>query len=314
MYHALMMSLLVLLSGCAYKQGLAEVRYGVAESLDIIHPKRDKARWYIRVQTDTFGERFFFLDTGYGNTTCDDDFIAELSLKTKGTSIIYGESGKTKATKAILPPFTLGGHQIDKVVCTVRDLNGTSSIRDPKEFAIAGVLGMDTLRQFRTHIHPDSAKLLLLNPDQQPSLKKKGVKLGREYGFGLRSTIRVQINEKVRRLILDTGASITLTNGRTLGLSEEMQLTSSAIHGSGNGRTQTTVQRFRIEELGIVGHPHGEGTLYDRRRGPFIPGLLGLNVLGDYRQEYDWQKNWALFERIDGPNIPLYQVNLVPTK
>lgn len=308
MYRAITLVFALLwVHGCTYHQGLADVSYGTAESIQIVHPRRDRARWYIRWTSEALGERFFFLDTGYGNTTCDDNFIAELNLQTRGKSIIYGESGKTQATKAILPAFTLGGHQIERVVCTVRDLNTTSSIKDNRSFKISGVLGMDVLRQFRTLIHPDTAQLWLYPPDSGAPIKN-GIKLGREYRFGLRPTIRTQINQKVRRLILDTGASITLANGKGLALSETERLTASVLQGSGTGKKKRAVQRYKIEHLGIKGLSPSSGVLYDRRRGPFVLGLLGLNVLGNYRQEYDWQTNRALFTPIDGAKIPLFEV------
>ena len=307
MYRTLIvLGALVCLQACAYRQGLAEVSYGTPEVVSIVHPKRDRARWYIRWTSDAFGERFFFLDTGYGNTTCDDDFIAELQLQTRGKVLIFGESGKTRATKAILPPFTLGGHQIDRVVCTVRDLNTTSSIKDNRSFPISGVLGMDVLRRFRTLFHPDTAQMWLYHPESGAPIRD-GIKLGREYGFGLRATIRTQINEKTRALILDTGASITLANGKGLNLSDAKQLTASVLQGSGTGKKKRAIQRYQIDQLGIAGLEPSSGILYDRRRGPFVFGLLGLNVLNLYRQEYDWQTNRARFTPIDKAKIPLFE-------
>jgi len=295
-----------LLQACAYRQGLAEVSYGTPEVVDIVHPRRDRSRWYIHWTSETLGERFFFLDTGYGNTTCDDDFIAELNVQTRGKIIIFGESGKTRATKAILPAFTLGGHQIERVVCTVRDLNSTSSIKDNRSFKISGVLGMDVLRNFRTRFHPDTAQMWLDHPDSGAPIKG-GIKLGREYGFGLRATIRTHINERVRTLILDTGASITLANGNGLRLSETEKLTASVLQGSGTGKKKRSIQRYKIKQLGIHGLSLSSGILYDRRRGPFVLGLLGLNVLENYRHEYDWRTNRAIFTPIDRANIPLFE-------
>ena len=305
MYRAIALLFLLLFTGCAYKQGLAKVVYQDTVPIELFHIKRDKVRWYIRVPTQTFGDRIFFLDTGYGNTTCDDDFIAELGLETRGRIKIYGESGHTIATKAILPPFTLGGHQIERLVCTVRDLNTTSSIRDPKGFAIAGVLGMDALRVFRTHFKPQEARVILTNPNSAPKIEH-GLKLRREWGFGLRPTIRTQINNKKRWLILDTGASITLANGRTLDLDEDQRLSSAVVTGSGSGQKVRSVQRYEVKQLGLVGLEPKPGILYDRRRGPFLLGLLGLNVLGEYDQEYDWTTGRARFTPIDATPLPIY--------
>jgi hypothetical protein len=309
MYHAIALFVALLCSGCVYKQGPASVTYGLSKPVDLVRIKRDKTRWYLSVPTETFGERLFFLDTGYANTTCDDDFIKALGLETHGRVVIYGESGKTIATKAILPPFELGGHRIEKVVCTVRDLNTTSSIRDPKDFSIAGVLGMDVLRRFRAHFKPQEAHVRLLNPRELPALEA-GSRLRREYGFGLRATVQVQLNDHRRWLIIDTGASITLANARGLHLSSEAILSTATLTGSGTGRAPKSIQRLHLNKLGFVGHENGEGELYDRRRGPFFPGLLGLNVLGQYDQLYDWQHRRALFSPVEAKPLPIYTPSL----
>jgi len=309
MYRTLILITCLTCSACAYKQGQAKVSYGTPEPIQLVQTPKDKSRWYVVLKTEDLGERVFFLDTGYGNTTCDDDFVAELGLETHGKSVIYGESGKTKATKAIIPPFTLGGHRVEKVVCTVRDLNTTSSIRDPQTFAVAGVLGMDALRPFRTLFQPHKKQIQLLNPEDQPDLID-GFKLRREYRFGLRATIQVQINDRKRWLIIDTGASITLANGRTLDLAPEYQLSSGTVSGSGNGRKPKSLSRYRVQELGIAGLPRGEGILYDRRRGPFFLGLLGLNVLRHYEHLYDWKAGRALFVPVEPVKLPIHKPSL----
>lgn len=312
MYRSIILLTGLLLNGCAYKQGLADVSYGELEPIPMVRLPKDRDRWYIVAETETWGQRVFFLDTGYGRTTCDDDWVKELGLETRGKKTIHGESGKTAATKTILPPFSFGGHTIERLVCTVRDLNTTSSIEDQAGIPIAGVIGMDVLRRFRTVIKPQEAQLLLSNPANHEKITD-GIKLKREWGLGIRPTIRAQINNKTRWMILDTGASITLANGKCLNLPESSKLSSGAIKGSGKKKKRSKkLDRYRIQELGIAGIPKGEGILYDRRRGPFYMGLLGLNILGDYAHEYDWKHGRARFTPIEKSALPIFRPGSLP--
>lgn len=300
---------LLLCSACAWHRGPATVEYGATQPIPIVHPSRDVKRWYVVVQTESFGKQVFFLDTGYAITTCDDSFVQQHNIATrKLLRKVRGISGKAKATKAIVPSFQLGGHTIEKVVCTVRDLHSTSSIKDPREFPVAGVLGMDILRQFRVRIDPVEATLTLRNPDESERLQPN-IRLRREYGFGLRATTQLQVGGFPSWLIVDTGASITLLNGKKRRLRNQEKLSSTKIKGSGTSKKKPSkpVQRYRIPNLGIVGLPATDGIIYHRTGKPFTPGLLGLNILADWIQEYDWDHKEAQFTPTpEGPKIPRY--------
>ena len=145
--------LLIGLSACAPVHRW-QVDYGEPTALPIVHPNNDRDRWYVVADLGEPGEHLFFFDTGYGTTTCDDDFVASLGLEPRGRVRVRGEAGTVDAGRVKLPPITLGGHQLNNVWCLVRDLNSTSSIRDPGEVPVAGVLGADVLSPFVAEIDP----------------------------------------------------------------------------------------------------------------------------------------------------------------
>jgi hypothetical protein len=302
---------IALLAGCAHALGPPDVAYGPAGTLPIVHPSNDVDRWYVPVETGAFGERLWFLDTGYSYTTCDDDFVAELGLELHGHVIVHGEAGDIDAQKARLPPFELGGHRVEGLVCLVRDLDSTSSIDDPQEVAVAGVIGSDVLREFRVRIDPAAAELVLLDPKELPPLRKDDpdvVPLHREYKVGLRVLAPVEIEGKPVRPVLDTGASGTHVDGARLGLEATHHQQNVAIRASGaNGEVVRDLAFYRVSEVTLAGHAVGPVVLTDRPRPPWVPGLLGLDVLSRFEHEYDFRKGLARFTPIRAvASIPSY--------
>src|SRR5690606_40302547 len=99
-------------------------------------------------------------------TTCDDELARDLAAVPRGRVRLQGEIGRIDARLADLPPLELGGHRLERVRCVVRDLHTTSSIRDPAEVRVAGVLGADLLRRFRVIVDPERATLTLLDPGE----------------------------------------------------------------------------------------------------------------------------------------------------
>ena len=380
---------LVVLAGCAYKLGPPQVAYGDPEPLVLVQPSTDTRRWYVPVESETLGPQIFFVDTGYGYTACDDDLVEGLGLMTKGRIRVRGELGVLKATKTRLPDLVLGGHTLSGITCQVRDLGETSSIRDPREVPVAGVLGMDVFRQFRMIIAPETGTIRLLDPKAVAPLDRKDprvVRLRREW-FGQRTRVPLTLQLKTTWPLLDTGSTTTWIDGERLGLEVSRRQEGVTFRGTGrtkrcqdcdttdrsgpghrltvpdwaNGmpigtylsrrypdlsRTEITsaLQNKRVQDdagqaltprtrlvasqtlvLNLPGIgptssapadirtmyyydlPHveigseatGSITLTDRQRGPYRPGLLGLNVLAQYHQELDPRQRRALYRRIE---------------
>jgi hypothetical protein len=377
------------LAGCGYKLGPPSVTYGEPEPLRLVQPSTDTRRWYVPVTSQTLGPQVFFVDTGYGYSACDDDLIEGLGLETKGTVRVRGELGVLKAGKARLPDLQLGGHTLSGITCQVRDLGQTSSIRDPREVPVAGVIGMDVLRQFRTTIAPEDGEIHLRDSRQVAGLDdddKTVVRLRRER-FGQRAKAPLLVQDQIAWLLLDTGSTTTWVDGQRLGL--EISRFQEGVAFRGTGQTQSCegceapdlsgpgyqisipdwadglsaraflVRRFpelstaqlqlgfredrvrnrsgvplkKTSELtapgtltlylaGIgptnkapaeirtlyyydlpfvaLGHDRTPNTtLVDRKRGPFQPGLLGLNILALYHQELDFKRKRAQFKRVE---------------
>jgi len=379
--------------GCGYKLGPPDVAYGDPEPLILLHPSSDGRRWYIPVESDTLGPQIFFVDTGYGSTACDDDLVEGLGLETRGTVRVRGELGVLKATKTRLPDLRLGGHTLSKITCQVRDLGETSSIRDPREVPVAGVLGMDVFRQFRMIIEPETARIHLLDPSKAERLDREDpsvVRLRREW-FGQRTRVPLTLQRKTAWPLLDTGSTTTWIDGQRLGLEISRRQEGVAFRGTGrtqrcdncdmpdlsgpghriqvpdwaDGLTATaylsrrypdlarseiaqglrdgrvrneagetldardrltaaetlalylagldnegsgpadirTMYYYDLPHVAIGEETTGSITLTDRQRGPLRPGLLGLNVLNQYHQVYDFPRRSARFTRVEP--IPL---------
>lgn len=283
----------LLLCGCGYRLGRIDVTYGEATPLALVQPSTDTRRWYVPVHSDTLGPHLFFVDTGYDYTTCDDDLIRGLGLKTRGRVHIRGELGKVDATKARLPPLALGGHQIGEIVCHVRDLDSTSSIGDPDEVPIAGVIGMDVLSQFRTAFDPRAGVLTLQDPAAVPRLLRgdAGVAPLRSPLVGKRVRMALEVDGQRLWPILDTGATNTYIDGARIGLEPTYQLDGVTLRGTGNnGSTIRSVSYFEIDDIAVGGIQTAPVTLMDRDRRWWQPGLLGLDLLARFHQDYDFHR------------------------
>ncbi|HHO53024.1 MAG TPA: hypothetical protein ENK18_19635 [Deltaproteobacteria bacterium] len=298
------------LQGCGYRLGRIEVSYGDATPLALVQPSTDTRRWYVPVYSDTLGPHLFFVDTGYDYTTCDDDLIAGLGLETRGRVHIRGELGKVRATKARLPPLELGGHRIGEIVCHVRDLNSTSSIGDPDEVPIAGVIGMDVLSQFRAAFDPRAGILTLQDPATVPRLARGdlGVAPLRSPLVGRRVRMALEIDGQRLWPILDTGATNTYIDGARIGLEPSYKLDGVTLRGTGNnGSTIRSVSYFEIENVTVGGLRTAPITLMDRDRRWWQPGLLGLDLLARFHQDYDFHRGRVRLTPTHPQPLPQWQ-------
>lgn len=307
----MIVALVVALLGCGHRLGHPAVHYAAAEPVPMVHTSNDTSRWYVAPDHGALGERVWFFDTGYSYTTCDDDFVAELGLEPRGHVTVHGEAGEIPARKVRLPPMELGGHPIRRLVCVVRDLGSTSSIEDPPEVDVAGVLGADVLRRFDVEIDPANARLVLHDPRRRPPLRRDApgvVPLGREYGFGLRFTVPVDVGDQRIWPVVDTGASGTHVDGARLGLEPTIVHEQVAVRASGEqGQVVQDLILYQVPEVRIDEHVLGPVLLTDRPRPPWVPGLLGLNVLGTFRQEYDFDRGLVRLTRVDMARIPSWR-------
>lgn len=277
---------LIWLFACATIQ----VDHGTPSPVDLDVPERD-GRYFLPVEIDGV-ERWFFLDSGYTHTTCDDDLARELSLEKRGTVTVYGMMGSLRAWTGDLPPVSLGGHTVSGIRCTVRDLPTTSSLADlPGGRHLAGVLGMDVLSNFVWTFDPQ-ARTLELHP--------RGTVCGAGTTVRLRGTprlprLRLSLDDGPYGLfLLDTGATRTLAHTRTTReLSGEEQ--EVAVRGTGSGEAERrTTTRYAVSHVRTPeGLDLGGTTVSTLPHGSV--GLAGLDLLGEQASCWDAEtRSWTL--------------------
>lgn len=285
------------LAGCAPRLGPPRVTYGASRPLPLVQPSTDARRWYLPMDTTALGPVVWFVDTGYTFSTCDDDLSDALGLVPRGRVRIRGELGRVRASKARLPPMELGGHRIRNLVCQVRDLDSTSSLDDPDEVPIAGVLGMDVLRRFRMVVDLGKGELSLLDPGEVRRLPRRGedISVLRRSGLrGMRMRVPLRVGEEVAWLILDTGATNTYVDGARIGLEPSYAMENVTVRGTGMGGSEIRrLWSYELDGVGIGNVRTGAATVFDRDRRWWEPGLLGLDLLGRFHQEYDFAHHRA---------------------
>lgn len=295
--------MILLLAACAHTLGVPAVTYGEPEPLPLVHTSID-ARWYVPMQID--GEPWvWFFDTGYSHTTCDDDLIAALGIEERGRTRVRGEIGRMSTGKARLPTFTLAGHEVDGLVCQVRDLNRTSSIRDPEEVRVAGVLGMEVLRPFQVTLDPEQGRVELVDPRQVeriPADAPGAVRMRRELWVGTRVKVPTTIDGHTLWPILDSGASSSHLALADLGLVPSEVREGVVVRGSGgSGSDIRTMEYYELETVSLAGAFSGPVRVAGRQHGQ---GLLGLDVLRRYRTTLDFRSGRIRFEPVKPAVLP----------
>lgn len=296
-----------LLAACAPRLGHPEVSYGEPRALPIVQPSTDARRWYVAMDTEELGPVLWFVDTGYTYSTCDDGLVDGLELATAGRVRVRGEVGSVHATKARLPAFELGGHRVEGLACQVRDLHTTSSLLDPPEVPIAGVIGMDVLRRFRVVFAPEAGRIELLDPANADALPRRAPHVSRlrRPGLGNRARMALAIGEAgVAWPIVDTGAASTYVDGERLGLEPRSVADSVVVRATGTG--QQLRATYAVDDLHVGGRPAGATTLVDRDRRTWEAGLLGLDLLSRFHQEYDFARRRALLQPVEPAPVPKF--------
>ncbi|NCG21079.1 MAG: hypothetical protein GWP91_18875 [Rhodobacterales bacterium] len=283
----------VLLGGCAHSLGTPRVSYsndiGI---LPLVQPSTDARRWYVPLDED----HLLFVDSGYSSTTCDDTWVEALNLTAFGRRKTRGEVGDVIVQKAVLPPFELAGHTIEDLVCVVRDIGETSSIKDPTEVPVAAVLGADVLRAFFVVLDPEAGQITLQNPENSSINDENSLPIRREHKTWTRFRVPIEIEGKRTWPLVDTGASNTYVDGDALKLEATYTDENVQVRATGPGGVITTHRTyFEVEQLDVGPLSAGPLTLTDRNRGLWAPGLLGLDVLDQFRVELDFQSNRARF-------------------
>jgi hypothetical protein len=258
------------------------VTYGETTSLPLVHTSTDHRRIY--VAADVEGDHVWFLDTGNPFTTCDSGLIEHLKLKTHGKKAYAGIMGRGVASLADLPPLHLGTHQVDGVRCMVRDLTTTSSIIEPEEVPVAGILGLDVLSHFRFKIDLASGTLTLRTPSAEDLALPTPIRWS---PLTQRMRVETQIGTASLHMIVDTGATDSILDGDSLGLEPSQTSIGLWIRGSGRGGSNSNSLRQYREEVVLDGLELGIVEFTDIPQGPSLLGLDVLSLVGS-----DWSPRY----------------------
>ncbi|MCB9688931.1 MAG: retropepsin-like domain-containing protein [Alphaproteobacteria bacterium] len=256
-----------------------ELTYGPPAALPLVQPESDRKRWYVPGRVGD-REGLWFVDTGYTNTTCDDDLPLALGLEVVPRGSTVGESGEVPVGRTRLPAFSLAGHEIEGLTCLVRDLPTTSSVRDPE---VLGVLGMDVLSRLVLRFDPGVAELGLDPPGEPPD---DGVKLKVSGGRSPRARLRASLLGSEAWMLVDTGTAHTWVDGARRGWSPTRDLGDRGVVGTGGSTTARRLE-YDIDEVLLGGVPGPPITALDRDVGLGRADLLGLDVLAAYRLTLD---------------------------
>ncbi len=290
--HALLLLAVLAASPSAWAAGFPRPRpvYGEEVAvLPMVELRGDPRRVYVLVDDPELGSRVFFVDTAFSRTTCDDDFVAELGLEVQRTlRWSRGELGNIRLGRAVLPPFVIGGHEIPRLACAVRDLDSTSSVASSPEQPVAGVLGANLFARFVVIIDPRARTVTLLEPAVHPVEDGPGVvRLRREHGLGPRVRLPLVVDGETTWPLLDTGATRTHLDARRLDLPLVEERLGMARGSGSTNQEATTFRIHEIQDVSLSGHHQGPVRIIDRRRAPWVPGLAGQDILGGYLLRID---------------------------
>ena len=120
--------------------------------------------------------------------------------------------------------------------------------------------------------------------------------------------IALGVGEEQAWLILDTGATNTYVDGARMGLERSYAMENVRVRGTGTiGSEIRRLWSYELDAITLGSVPAGPATLIDRDRRWWEPGLLGLDLLGRFHQEYDFAHRRARLTPVRGRPLPQFQ-------
>jgi hypothetical protein len=156
----------------------------------------------------------------------------------------------------------------------------------------------------------------LFDPHARPRVPDRGpgvTKLRRTGWFAPRTRLALQIGAQRQHPILDTGATHTYVDGQRLGLEPGLTNPQVTVRGTGgSGSAVRTVATFQVAAVQVGDQPTADVTLIDRDRNWWEPGLLGLDLLSRFRQEYDFGRARAVLAPVTSRPLPSFRAAWPP--
>ena len=285
--------------GCASRFSAPSVEYAAPAELPLVHVPADRRRLYVRVPG--LDNSLWFVDTGYSQTTCDTDWIEEQGIASR-RSLVFSRSGAFSGWVPLriarLPAFRLGDHYLDEMACPSRDLQATSSIKDER---VAGVLGTNLFRRFTVVLDMESGVLRLHDPDELRVDDGVRMRLSLE---GARAELPLEIGDKQRFPLFDTGATGTYVNARPheLPLVVEREVTWSST-GTRPDKKRI-VQYYQADTIGLAGAPLDEGlTLLHQPW--YKPQIVGMDLIRHFNITLDYVRRRCRVEPVTPARLPV---------
>lgn len=267
---------LILALACAFRG--VEVEHAPVTELELVRVRGDQ-RLFVAVDNG-WGESIWFLDTGYSDTTCDQDWVESIGVQHRATVYSSHGVGWVRLRKAKLPAFELGQHQVTALPCAVRHLPETSSVPE----GVAGVLGTNLLREFVVEIDRTDGVLRLHDPEHWSG--EADFELKRELGT-IRLRAPVTLDGVTTWPVLDTGATSSWLRAERMGL-PELEPRHLMVTGTGSGGPQHQVVRvFGADSASIGSLDSGPLQVYERES-RFRDPLLGMDLVGRYDLVLDY--------------------------
>jgi hypothetical protein len=133
------------------------------------------------------------------------------------------------------------------------------------------------------------------------------VPLKRELGVGIRAVLPIGFDDDELWPVVDTGATDTYVDGVRLGWEPSEVVAGATLRGTGgSGSVRRDLVHYDIAHVWLGEVDLGPVELTDRPRRGGTDGLLGLDVLGRVRAEYDWAGRRARFTVVDPVELPLW--------
>ncbi len=279
------------------------VVFGEMEHVILLRPTSDPARWYLPLESKTVGPHLLMLDTGAATSSCDDDFITALGVPAKAKHKLNGPNGPFTARKATLPTLGISGHKVSGLKCIVHDLATTSTVQTPPEVLVAGILGLDLLKQFRVVIDPEQGRLELHNPEGATTLDRNDYAVVPMRPRGAHVTVPAVLGGNEQWLVPSSGVTESRIDGTKIGKVPEMVPQASS---NGSDLATAPIRAMHKDVMIGVGEAY-VGPIDVVQVLPEHAGLLGLDVLQESRQEYDFHHLLARFTQADASRLPLWR-------
>lgn len=243
-------------------------------------------RAYTRVTIN--GRTYFFVvDTGAARTVVTPQTASALGLPKHGARLKERSIGCAGSAQPVLiSHWRLGGIRLPPTVVAESNIHLDGQKVDGQP--VVGLLGSDVLRQFGRATFQFHQHRMILGETAPMGGKAVNFTALHTATGAYAELVRVKINGKPVRLLVDTGAGLTFIDAPSARLLRLQRLGWSGRINSVNGCTvpahSVLIKQWTMGDLTIPATYAIAGPIALKYKGLIIHGLLGPDVLSTYRQ------------------------------